>query len=256
MSAEPAPVLAAERVSFTYPARNNLPPVPALERVSLAVAPQEFVAVVGPSGCGKSTLLRLLAGLLRPTEGHIQFEGEPLVGPRRRIGFVFQKANLMPWRTVLANVRLPLELQGVAPAEAEARAAALIELVGLGGFEQALPRRLSGGVEQRVAIARALIHNPDVLLLDEPFGALDALTRERMGAELLRIWEARKKTVVLVTHSIPEALLLADRVLVLSPRPGQVRLALPVLLPRPRTLELEYSAEFGALARRLRSEIE
>ena len=256
MNAEAAPILAAERVSFTYPGVGGNDPVPALERVSLSVAPQEFVAVVGPSGCGKSTLLRLLAGLLLPTTGHIQFEGAPLLGPRRRIGFVFQKANLMPWRTVLANVRLPLEVQGTPPAEAEARAQALIELVGLTGFEQALPRSLSGGMEQRVAIARALSHNPDVLLLDEPFGALDALTRERMGAELLRIWDARKKTVVLVTHSIPEALLLADRVIVLSPRPGQIRLALPVLLPRPRTMELEYSPEFAALARRLRSEIE
>ncbi len=256
MSAVAAPILAAERVSYTYPGVGGGEDVPALDRVSLSVAPQEFVAVVGPSGCGKSTLLRLLAGLLRPTEGAVQFEGQALTGPRRRMGFVFQKANLMPWRTVLANVRLPLEVQGTPPAEAEARAQALIELVGLTGFEQALPRSLSGGMEQRVAIARALSHNPDVLLLDEPFGALDALTRERMGAELLRIWEARKKTVVLVTHSIPEALLLADRVIVLSPRPGQVRLALAVPLPRPRAMEMEYSPEFSALARRLRSEIE
>jgi NitT/TauT family transport system ATP-binding protein len=157
---------------------------------------------------------------------------------------------------VLANVALPLELQSVEPAEARRRAQELIELVGLSGFEQNLPRDLSGGMEQRVAIARALVHNPDVLLLDEPFGALDALTRERMGTELLRIWEARKKTVVMVTHSIPEALLLADRVLVLSPRPGQVRLALDVPLPRPRRMDMEYSAEFGALAAQVRRAIE
>jgi NitT/TauT family transport system ATP-binding protein len=171
------------------------------------------------------------------------------------MGFVFQKANLMPWRSVLGNVTLPLELQGVAPAEAAGRAQALIELVGLTGFEASLPRSLSGGMEQRVAIARALVHHPDVLLLDEPFGALDALTRERMGAELLRIWEAQKTTVVMVTHSIPEALLLADRVLVLSQRPGRLRLVLDVPLPRPRHMEMEYSPEFGRLAGRVREAI-
>lgn len=251
-----APILAAEGLSYTYPARNGGEGVAALAGVSLTVAPQEFVSVLGPSGCGKSTLLRLLAGLLMPTEGRVLFEGQPVTRPRRRMGFVFQKANLMPWRTVLANVRLPLEIQGTPPAEAEARALELIALVGLAGFEQALPRSLSGGMEQRVALARALSHNPEVLLLDEPFGALDALTRERLGGELLRIWNARKKTVVLVTHSITEALLLADRVVVLSPRPGQVRLTLDVPLPRPREIEMEYSPEFGALARRLRSEIE
>jgi len=250
----PTPILVADHLTAVFPNHNG--GLQALERVSLEVCPQEFVCVVGPSGCGKSTLLRLLAGLLRPTEGRVIFEGEPLVAPRRRIGFVFQKANLMPWRTVLANVALPLELQSVEPAEARRRAQELIELVGLSGFEQNLPRDLSGGMEQRVAIARALVHNPDVLLLDEPFGALDALTRERMGTELLRIWEARKKTVVMVTHSIPEALLLADRVLVLSPRPGQVRLALDVPLPRPRRMDMEYSAEFGALAAQVRRAIE
>jgi NitT/TauT family transport system ATP-binding protein len=168
---------------------------------------------------------------------------------------VFQKANLMPWRTVLANIMLPLELQHVPAAAARAQAQALIELVGLAGFEQALPRALSGGMEQRVAIARALVHNPDVLLLDEPFGALDALTRERMGAELLRIWEARQKTVVMVTHAIADAVLLSDRVLVLSARPGRLCLALDVPLPRPRHVNMEYSAEFGALAGMIRAAI-
>jgi NitT/TauT family transport system ATP-binding protein len=162
----------------------------------------------------------------------------------------------MPWRPALANVTLPLELQGVPKAEARARAQALLELVGLSGFENALPRDLSGGMEQRVAIARALIHDPEVLLLDEPFGALDALTRERMGAELLRIWEARKTTVVMVTHSITEALLLSDRVLALSPRPGQVKLTLEVPLPRPRQAAMEYGPEFGALAQLVRAAIE
>ncbi len=247
-------ILVADRLSHMYVDRNG--GVHALERVSFQVERQQFMCLVGPSGAGKTTLLRLLGGLLRPSAGRVLFEGEPLVRPRRRFGFVFQKANLMPWRTVLANVMLPLELQAVPLAEARQRAEDLIELVGLSGFEHVLPRGLSGGMEQRVAIARALVHRPDVLLLDEPFGALDALTRERMGGELLRIWEARKKTVVMVTHSIPEALLLADWVLVLSQRPGQIRLALEVPLPRPRRVDMEYSPEFGALAARVRAAIE
>jgi NitT/TauT family transport system ATP-binding protein len=246
--------LSADGLSHFYPDRNG--GVQALERVSFQVEPQQFVCLVGPSGSGKSTLLRLLAGLLQPTQGQVIFEGRPLSGPLRRMGLVFQKANLMPWRSVMANVMLPLELQGTPAAEARRQAQELVELVGLAGFEHYLPRALSGGMEQRVAIARALVHNPDVLLLDEPFGSLDALTRERMGAELLRIWEARKKTVVMVTHSIPEAVLLADRVLVLSPRPGQVRLALDVALPRPRQLNMEYSPAFGALASQVRAAIE
>src|SRR5258708_14345998 len=228
------PILIAEHLSHTYPGPNGS--VPALEDVSFEVEAQQFVCVVGPSGCGKSTLLRLLAGLLMPSQGRVLFEGQPLTRPRRRLGLVFQKANLMPWRTVLANVMLPLELQRVPPAEARPQAQELIELLGLGGFEQTRPRALSGGMEQRVAIARALVHNPQVLLLDEPFGALDALTRERMAAELLRIWEARKKTVVMVTHSIPEAVLLADRVPVLRARPGRLRPALEGPLARPRLL--------------------
>jgi NitT/TauT family transport system ATP-binding protein len=248
------PILLAEGLSIAFANHNG--GLKALEGVSFEVRPQEFVCVVGPSGCGKTTLLRLLAGLLVPTEGRVLFEGQPLLTPRRRIGFVFQKANLMPWRTVLANVGLPLELQAMEAVEAQRRAQASIDLVGLSGFEHYLPRDLSGGMEQRVAIARALVHNPDVLLLDEPFGALDAITRERMGAELLRIWEARRKTVVMVTHSIPEALLLADRVLVLSPRPGQVRLLLDVPLPRPRQMEMEYNPMFGRLAQQVRQAIE
>jgi len=250
----PSPILQAEHLTTIYPSDTG--GVRALDDVSLQVGLQEFVCIVGPSGCGKSTLLRLLAGLLPPTQGQVIFEGDLLRAPHRRIGFVFQKANLMPWRSVLANVALPLELQNVAAPEVRRRAQELIELVGLHGFENSLPRSLSGGMEQRVAIARALIHNPDVLLLDEPFGALDALTRERMGTELLRIWEARKKTVVMVTHSIPEALLLSDRVVVLSPRPGRVRLMLNIPLSRPRLQEMEYSVEFGELAKRVREAIE
>lgn len=227
----------------------------ALEDISFSVCPQEFVSVLGPSGSGKSTLLRILAGLLPPTRGQVLYQGEALNGPRRGVGFVFQRANLMPWRTVLENITLPLELLGIPRQTTLERAQELVNLVGLQGFEDSLPRDLSGGMAQRVAIARALVHDPDVLLLDEPFGNLDALTRERMGAELLRIWQARRKTVVMVTHSISEALFLADRVLVLTPRPGRLRLDLSINLPRPRDEEVRYTPVFGELARQVKEAI-
>jgi NitT/TauT family transport system ATP-binding protein len=247
------PIVVVKGVSAVFPNGNG--GLQALDRLSFEVYPQQFVCVLGPSGSGKSTLLRILAGLLQPSEGELFYSGERLISPRQGVGFVFQKANLMPWRTVLENIVLPLELHHVPQAEAHQRALALVDLVGLNGFERTLPRDLSGGMAQRVAIARALVHDPDVLLLDEPFGALDALTRERMGAELLRIWEANHKTVIMVTHSIPEALFLADRVLVLSPRPGRLRLDLPVSLERPRDPDMLYTPAFGELARRLRSAI-
>ena len=228
----------------------------ALENISFEVYPEEFVCVLGPSGSGKTTLLRLLAGLLPPSSGEIIFKGQKLAGPPPGVGFVFQKPSLMPWRTVLQNITLPLEILNVPPAARLEKAMDLVELVSLQGFEHSLPRDLSGGMAQRVAIARALVHDPDVLLMDEPFGSLDALTRERMGTELLRIWQARRKTVVMVTHSISEALLLADRVLVLSQRPGRLRLDMRVDLPRPRTEEMRYIPKFGALSRQLRTAIE
>jgi NitT/TauT family transport system ATP-binding protein len=246
-------VLVARDLHMVFPDGNS--GLEVLAGVSFSVSREEFVCVLGPSGSGKSTLLRVLAGLLAPTAGEVLYAGERLSGPRRGIGFVFQKANLMPWRTVLENITLPLELMQAPAGEAREQAQDLVNLVGLQGFEDSLPRDLSGGMAQRVAIARALVHDPQVLLLDEPFGALDALTRERMGAELMRIWQARLKTVIMVTHAIPEAVFLADRVLVLSPRPGRVRLDLPVDLPRPRLDGMRYTPEFGELSLRLRAAI-
>ena len=243
-----APILTVRDLSAVFPDNNG--GLHALERVSFEVRPREFVAVIGPSGSGKTTLLRILAGILQPTGGEVNFGHHQ----QPRIGMVFQYANLMPWRTVLENIMLPLELSG--GEDAAARAHELIELVGLQGFESNWPRELSGGMAQRVAIARALIHDPDLLLLDEPFGSLDALTRERMWTELSRIWQARQKTVLMVTHSIGEALFLADRVLVLTARPGCVKLDLKVDLPRPRADEIRYTSAFGRLARKLKESIE
>jgi NitT/TauT family transport system ATP-binding protein len=245
--------MAVERLSHVY--RSSQGQIEALNEVAFQVAPQEFLCLVGPSGCGKSTLLRLMAGLLQPTQGQVCLNGQPLTGPRRQVGIVFQKANLMPWRSVRDNVVLPLELAGVPRSEALRRADALIELVGLAGFERTPPRNLSGGMEQRVAIARALVHDPEILLLDEPFGALDAMTRERMSIELLRIWEASHKTVVMVTHNIQEAVFLADRVLVLGPRPGHIRAAFDIPLPRPRDIAVQYTLLFGELAGQVRAAI-
>ena len=247
------PVIAVIDLSAEFPNGNG--GLRVLDGLSIKVHAQEFVCVLGPSGSGKSTLLRLLAGLLRPTSGEIVLHGKRISGPARGVGFVFQHANLMPWRSVIQNVTLPLEVIGTSPDKAHIQAQELIQLVGLEGFEQALPRELSGGMAQRVAIARALIHDPQILLLDEPFGSLDAMTRERMGAELLRIWSVYRKTVVMVTHSITEALFLADRVLVLSDRPGKICLSLDVDFPRPRANNVQYSAKFGSLARRLRAAI-
>lgn len=245
------PILTVHDLSLIFPDENHSPGLEALDSVSFEIQPREFVCVLGPSGSGKSTLLRILAGLLTPSSGKFTFKGGT-----PKIGMVFQQSNLMPWRSALDNIILPLELEGVPEEEACRRAQDLINLVGLQGFESSWPRDLSGGMAQRVAIARALVHDPDILLLDEPFGSLDALTRERMWSELSRIWQARQKTVLMVTHSISEALFLADRVLVLSQRPGRIKLELPVDLPRPRPEEIRYTDHFGRLARRLKDAIE
>ena len=245
-----APFLQVRGLTVTFQDANG--GLEALDEISFDVWPQEFLCVIGPSGSGKSTLLRVLSGLLKPTRGEVLFaEGNR----RPRLGFVFQQANLMPWRTVLENIALPLELRGIDARDARGQAMEWIELVGLSGFADAWPRTLSGGMAQRVAIARALIQDPDLLLLDEPFGSLDALTREHMGSELLDLWQSRRKTVIMVTHSISEALLLADRVLVFSPRPGRVSLDLTVDLSRPRNDDVRYMPHFGELARKLRAAI-
>ena len=228
----------------------------ALNEISFSVDREQFVCVVGPSGSGKSTLIRVLAGLLKPTTGEVLLDGSRVIKPRRGVGIVFQKANLMPWRSVLKNITLPLEINQVPLREAEDRARELINLVGLDGFEDWLPQDLSGGMLQRVAIARSLIQNPDLLLLDEPFGALDALTREKMGAELLRIWRVTKKTVIMITHDISEAVFLADRVLAISPQPGNIRLDLSIDLKRPRREEDRFSADFVNFMQQLRQAIE
>lgn len=227
----------------------------ALDNVTLDIEKDQFVTLVGPSGCGKSTLLKIISGVLRPTEGELLFNGSPLVRPSREIGMVFQRPVLLPWRSVLDNILFPIEMLGWRVAKYRDEAMRLVELVGLKGFENALPNELSGGMQQRVSICRALIYDPQMLMMDEPFGALDAMTREDLSVELLRIWTERKKTVVFVTHSIPEAVLLADRVIVMTARPGRVVMDLPVNLPRPRNLETERTAEFQNLTHIVRQAI-
>jgi NitT/TauT family transport system ATP-binding protein len=246
-------ILAAEQISHTYTGPNG--DVPALDNVTLHLPRESFVCLVGPSGCGKSTLLRILAGLLPPSSGRVTLDEQPILRVQRRIGIVFQKANLMPWRTVRANLALPLELTGVPTDEREQFTQAMLELIGLESFGDTYPAALSGGMAQRVAIGRALIHDPEVLLLDEPFGSLDAFTREQMSEELLRIWARHRKTVLMVTHSIPEAVLLADRVLVMSPRPGHLIASVDIPLSRPRSLDLLHRPDFVALTERVRRSI-
>ncbi|CAM5405884.1 MULTISPECIES: ABC transporter ATP-binding protein [Streptomyces] len=227
--------------------------VTALSDVSLDVAPGEFVAIVGPSGCGKSTLLKLVAGLLTASSGDVLLGGERVTGPRHDIGYVFQRAALLEWRSALRNILLQAEIRRMEPAVARARADELIRMTGLGGFEDAYPHELSGGMQQRVALCRALLHEPPVLLMDEPFGALDALTREQMNTELNRIWRTTGTTVLLVTHSISEAVYLADRVVVMSPRPGTVTEIIEVGLPAERDYgETLGRPEFRAAAAHIR----
>jgi NitT/TauT family transport system ATP-binding protein len=247
------PALSASGLSIGFELPNG-DPLPVIDDLTFQVKNGEFVSILGPSGCGKTTLLRVIAGLLKPSAGQLTFEKARNPRPQV-IGLAFQHANLMPWRNVYGNISLPLEIAGVSEAEITSRVGELIHLVGLEGFEKTHPRDLSGGMQQRVSIARALIQEPDLLLLDEPFGSLDALTRERMGDELLTIWQASRKTVIMVTHSISEAVFLSDRVLVLTPRPARINLDLKITLPRPRNKETRYLPEFGKLAKKVRQAI-
>ncbi|MGZ8527794.1 MAG: ABC transporter ATP-binding protein [Candidatus Limnocylindrales bacterium] len=230
----PAIRLAEVRRTFAAPNGGRLV---ALDGLDLEVAANEIVAIIGPNGSGKSTLLRIVGGLLAADAGTIEVEGRPVTGPDRAVGFVFQEPRLLPWRDVLSNVAYPLEIAGAPRPEREERAHDMLRLVGLDGFARARPHHLSGGMRQRVALARALALGPSILLLDEPFSALDALTRERFDIELLRVWAKTSTTVVLVTHSISEAVLVADRTVVLSPRPGRVAATIVSQLGRPRGLE-------------------
>jgi len=248
--------ISVDHLSKVFEAGGN--PVHALHDISVSVKHGEFVTLLGPSGCGKSTLLRIIAGLTPPTRGDVSIaSARPDQAQRdKRIGMVFQQAALLPWRNVTSNVRLPLEVNKRDNASGQtSNIPDLLKLVGLADFARAYPFQLSGGMQQRVAIARALIFDPEILLMDEPFGALDEITRDQMRYELLRIWGASRKTVVFVTHSIPEAIILSDRIVVMSTRPGQVREVLEVHLPRPRGEDLEMSPEFLSMAEHLRRQL-
>ncbi|MGE3619129.1 MAG: ABC transporter ATP-binding protein [Acidimicrobiia bacterium] len=244
--------LIVEGVRHEFTARRSH--VVALDDVEMSIGPGRLAALIGPSGCGKSTLLRLMADLLQPTRGTVRIGGRPASELRReqQIGFVFQDPTLLPWRSVVDNVRLPLQLGGRTSGFAWMTPAELVELVGLGGFEDARPHQLSGGMRQRVAIARALVLQPQVLLMDEPFGALDEITRQRMNLELLDIWARAEVTAVLVTHSISEAVLMADEVYVMSARPGRIVERIEIDLPRPRSLEVMQEPRFFELENRIR----
>ena len=255
---EPAPVTSTRApdyiriagLSKTFGGGNDS--VLALHDIDCSIEQGSFVTIVGPSGCGKSTLLRIMAGLLDYSVGTVQLDHQPVHGTRRDIGMVFQSSILLPWRTILENVLLPAEVLGLDMKKARERAMQLLHMVRLDGFEHKLPRQLSGGMQQRASIARALLHDPKILLMDEPFGALDAMTRERMNLELQRIWMESGKTVVLITHSIPEAVFLGDVVFVMSPRPGTLEKLVHVDLPRPRALEVMGDPVFSRAAAGIR----
>ncbi len=242
-------------LAVTFPVRGG-PPLVALDGIDLSVQGGEIVSLIGPNGCGKSTILRAIAGLLPPSRGSAYLDDEPIDGPDPRVGLVFQEPRLLPWRTVAANVAYPMELAGMPRDRRAARVEELLHRVGLQASADVLPAHLSGGMRQRAAIARALALEPAVLLLDEPFSALDAMTRDRFNVELLKLWGRLGTTIVLVTHSIPEAIFLGDRVVVLSARPGRVVADLEVPLPRPRTLDQLDEAAVSALAREIRAHLE
>ena len=244
------PLITVEDVAKIYRTRDG--DVESLKPLSFDVAEGEFMAIVGPSGCGKSTLLKMIGGLLPVSRGRISVSGRDVRGPPDDVGFVFQSPVLLAWRTVLANVMLQIEMRRLPRDRYLPKARALLGMVGLQDFERKLPWQLSGGMQQRASICRALVHDPAVLLMDEPFGALDAMTRERMNLELQRIWAETRKTVLFITHSIPEAVFLADRVLVMTERPGSIAAIYDVPLPRPRSLTVMGDPVFGALTQRIR----
>jgi NitT/TauT family transport system ATP-binding protein len=248
-SGEPA-LIDLRAVSKQYVSNRGV--IPALEDVSLSVAGGEFVSVIGPSGCGKSTLLMIVAGLLRADKGHVGIGGRRIESAYTDAGIVFQNAELFEWRTALQNVLLQIEVRRLNRQSYLPKASALLAKTGLGDFLDKYPHELSGGMRQRVALCRALIHDPDILLMDEPFGPLDALTRDQMNLDLQRLWLEARKTAVLITHSIEEAVFLSDRVIVMTPRPGRIRASLEIGLPRPRPLSIKQSAAFNDYAATLR----
>ena len=257
MDAEPAGSgrIEVDRVTKTY--ASDAGDIRALDAIDLDVAPRELVTIVGPSGCGKSTLLRCIGGLIPPSQGRVLIDGEVVTEPDPRIGYVFQRAVLLPWRTVEKNVLLPFEIGGRPTPKDIKRVREALEMVELGEYSQLRPAELSGGMQQRVAVARALVTEPSILLMDEPFGALDAQTRDSMNVELLRIWQEAKPTIVFVTHDIGEALFLSDRVVVMTARPGRVHEVVEVDIPRPRTFELvEGDERFWSLRHRIRAALE
>lgn len=243
-------VLSAHQVGLRYPSRRG--EIEALAGVELSIGRGEFVSILGPSGCGKSTLLKLVAGLLPISSGQLLLDGQAIDAPRRETGVVFQKPNLLPWKTVRANVLLPAHTLGLDKTRAGERADELLRLVGLEAFAGNYPSELSGGMQQRVGIARMLLHDPELLLMDEPFAALDAMTRETLMLELQRIWLAQAKSVLFITHSIQEAVFLSDRVLVMSARPGRIVEDLRIDLPRPRSLDTLATPRFVELSHHLR----
>lgn len=244
-------LIEARSVTKVYKTKDG--EVESLKPLDFSIGEGEFVSVVGPSGCGKSTLLKMVGGLLPYTSGSLSLAGKQVSGPQKDVGIVFQSAVLLAWRTVLKNILLQAEMRHLPKAESLDKAMKLIDMAGLKGFESKYPWQLSGGMQQRASICRALLHDPSLLLMDEPFGALDSMTREKMNLELQRIWSASKKTVLLITHSIPEAVFLSDRVIVMTERPGSIAATYDIDLPRPRTLDMMGSPEFAVHAKKIRA---
>ena len=244
-------LIEARGVTKIYQTKDG--PVESLKPLDFSIREGEFISVVGPSGCGKSTLLKMVAGLLPTSGGMLTLAGKPINGPQRDVGIVFQSAVLLAWRSVLDNILLQAEMRRMPMQQAREKAKQLMDMAGLAGFEGKYPWQLSGGMQQRASICRALLHDPAVLLMDEPFGALDAMTREKMNLELQRIWSQSKKTVLLITHSIPEAIFLSDHVIVMSERPGSIAAVYDIDLPRQRTLDMMGSPEFSEYAKNVRA---